>query len=58
MPKNTRKTVHSGLSSRGEGPLGLGEVPQLHANLSGVSFKHLFSQRGGKLFLFHGVALI
>lgn len=45
MQKNTRKTVHSSLSSWGEGALGLGEVLQLRANLSCVSFKHPFSQR-------------
>ena len=58
MRKNTHKTVHSSLSLWGEGALGLGEVLQLHANLSCVSFKHPFSQRWGKLFLFHGVALM
>lgn len=57
MCKNTPKPVRSSLSSWAEGALGLGEVSQLHADLSRVSFEHHFSQRWGKLFPFHGVML-
>lgn len=57
MSKNTREIMHSSLSSWDDDALGLGELLQLHADLSCVSFEHLFSQCWGKVFLFHGVAL-